>query len=514
MTIGWRSLRRLRTVVSSVRRTLLPFVAVVIGVCGASPRAIAGQSVLKSSSADTLGGSLFGLDVRVEPLTDSVKAKYELIQPPYRVTSVTPNSPAAAAGIHTGDLIVALSIAGENPEQEGTNGVGELRRLSAKCLPDCLVGVIHDEDPNENGFIHIGSANGSFTPVTGPASKLVIVYRDTKRDEFYLAATSNAAGADDYCYAHSLLPRKTVIFPAGAKDSALRFANVPCNGNAVAGAMQAPMNGAPGSQTTDKPLTNADIVAMSKAGISADVISLAVQTRGGNFDTSAAALIALRSQGVPDALLNVLISVKNRDNQTTPQPFLSRSGSTLSALSGINVTTQNVTPDLKSVLGRALSALQSVVTIAESPTGSPAANAAIHAGDVIWAIADRDNFTPIMTEADFRRVADRCSPGCLISLYHPDRSTRNGFIPVGSIDIDFDTLTRSGTTTVIGYRNIRTDTAIVLLSATGDERSSGPLWSKTRGFRQIATTPEGVPSMMTVTGRGDEVQLTLFFLPR
>jgi len=47
---------------------------------------------------------------------------------------------------------------------------------------------------------------------------------------------------------------------------------------------------------------------MVKAGISADVIVLAIQKNGGAFDTTPAALIALKRQAVPDQVLSAMLS--------------------------------------------------------------------------------------------------------------------------------------------------------------------------------------------------------------
>jgi len=48
-----------------------------------------------------------------------------------------------------------------------------------------------------------------------------------------------------------------------------------------------------------KPLTNADVISMVKAGLAESTVVLAIQHSATNFDTSPEALISLKSQGVP-----------------------------------------------------------------------------------------------------------------------------------------------------------------------------------------------------------------------
>ena len=65
--------------------------------------------------------------------------------------------------------------------------------------------------------------------------------------------------------------------------------------------LRASIQGETGQAQTggNKPLTNADIVSMVKAGMAESTIVLAIQHSSTVFDTSPQALISLQSQGVP-----------------------------------------------------------------------------------------------------------------------------------------------------------------------------------------------------------------------
>jgi hypothetical protein len=58
-----------------------------------------------------------------------------------------------------------------------------------------------------------------------------------------------------------------------------------------------------------KPLTNADVVDMVKAGLAESTIVLSISHSATNFDTSPQALIALKNQGVPQKVLDSMLDV-------------------------------------------------------------------------------------------------------------------------------------------------------------------------------------------------------------
>ena len=66
------------------------------------------------------------------------------------------------------------------------------------------------------------------------------------------------------------------------------------------------------AQQAKKPLTNADVVEMVKAGIGTDVVVQAIRQSASEFDVNADALIALKRQGVPDAALKAMLDKSDR----------------------------------------------------------------------------------------------------------------------------------------------------------------------------------------------------------
>ena len=60
-----------------------------------------------------------------------------------------------------------------------------------------------------------------------------------------------------------------------------------------------------------KPLVNADIVKMVKAGLAENTIVLAIQNKPSAFDTSPEELIRLKEQGVSQAVLNAMLNASN-----------------------------------------------------------------------------------------------------------------------------------------------------------------------------------------------------------
>jgi hypothetical protein len=86
--------------------------------------------------------------------------------------------------------------------------------------------------------------------------------------------------------------------------------------SAYIGATGTQMNGS----TVPSEITNADVINMTKAGIGEQTIVAAIQHGPTKFDTSAQALIILKTGGVSDLVLNaVLGAVNNKDQTRTPQ---------------------------------------------------------------------------------------------------------------------------------------------------------------------------------------------------
>ena len=66
-----------------------------------------------------------------------------------------------------------------------------------------------------------------------------------------------------------------------------------------------------GQAAQPKPLVNADIVKMVKAGLAENTIVLAIQNKPSSFDTDPEELIRLKEQGVSQAVLNAMLNASN-----------------------------------------------------------------------------------------------------------------------------------------------------------------------------------------------------------
>jgi hypothetical protein len=66
------------------------------------------------------------------------------------------------------------------------------------------------------------------------------------------------------------------------------------------------------AQQGQQPLTNADVVKMVKSGLPASVISNAIQANETDFDVSANGLIALQKAGVPQTVMDAMISASSK----------------------------------------------------------------------------------------------------------------------------------------------------------------------------------------------------------
>jgi hypothetical protein len=72
-------------------------------------------------------------------------------------------------------------------------------------------------------------------------------------------------------------------------------------------------------QAAPTEITNSDVISMTKAGIGEQTIILAIQRGPGKFDTSPQALIALKSGGVSDLVLNAILANVNSKGQASPE---------------------------------------------------------------------------------------------------------------------------------------------------------------------------------------------------
>ena len=84
---------------------------------------------------------------------------------------------------------------------------------------------------------------------------------------------------------------------------------------------------------TRKPLTNEDIVSMTKQGFDAPLIEKAIQTEGSNFDVSAQALMDLKNAGVSQDVMAAMLSAHSSEsptsNETTAIAFVTPNSTTM-----------------------------------------------------------------------------------------------------------------------------------------------------------------------------------------
>jgi hypothetical protein len=70
--------------------------------------------------------------------------------------------------------------------------------------------------------------------------------------------------------------------------------------------------------TQPKPLTNADVLEMSRASVPESTIILAIQNTPAKFDVSAEGILALHAAGITEPVLNQMV----RQHRRSPAPRL------------------------------------------------------------------------------------------------------------------------------------------------------------------------------------------------
>ena len=70
--------------------------------------------------------------------------------------------------------------------------------------------------------------------------------------------------------------------------------------------------------TQPKPLTNADVLEMSRASVPESTIILAIQNTPAKFDVSAEGILALHTAGITEPVLNQMV----RQHRRSPAPRL------------------------------------------------------------------------------------------------------------------------------------------------------------------------------------------------
>ena len=166
---------------------------------------------------------------------------------------------------------------------------------------------------------------------------------------------------------------------------------------------------------------------MIKAGILPNVVIHAIQTSHTDFDISPNGLTELKKQGVPDSVLDAMLTARGNAGQTpaqqspamapqTSSPYKSVAGNALEGVKVIDL------PESQRKLWAGTRYAGLGVLVVEVPQDSPAAIAWLQPGDVIVGIVKPHlGPTSVHDTAGFYTLATGCAPACLVEiLYRSD----------------------------------------------------------------------------------------------
>jgi hypothetical protein len=242
-------------------------------------------------------------------------------------------------------------------------------------------------------------------------------------------------------------------------------------------------------QTSPKPLSQDQIVQLLRGAVTPARVAELARQRGIDFAVTPEIEQRLRKLGATDSLMARLKESAPKPVATVPvpgapgfvpppqpTPTITPQGtaspqatqSTLSKPS--NFESQQFPPQTSGLLGVQVKDLTedvrqrfykyfSAVVVSGVATGTPADAAGIRAGDLIQSIVlSGENPVGVSSEAEFRLAAERCTPDCLVRLFHlvgekyaPEKS----FIPIGSIGTNFAPVYGHTSKVVLAYRDIR-----------------------------------------------------------
>ena len=105
---------------------------------------------------------------------------------------------------------------------------------------------------------------------------------------------------------------KDVAFEKGTETTAYISGNVHIDERQLRGAPVTNVGNSADRDTSARPLTNADVIQMQKAGLSEDVILTRIRSGETSFQTSAQDLIQLKDAGVSDPIVNLMVQKSAR----------------------------------------------------------------------------------------------------------------------------------------------------------------------------------------------------------
>ncbi len=140
--------------------------------------------------------------------------------------------------------------------------------------------------------------------------------RDAWMDEKDLEFFGYECGCDADCSPFGTAGRGTYVWNAcfkEARDRKLaelkeRWAGAAPRAAAAPAAVPAPQAAAPPASPTEKPLSNKDVIALSKAGLGDDLVVAKIQQApSANLDVSTESLLALKKAGVSNAVIDAMM---------------------------------------------------------------------------------------------------------------------------------------------------------------------------------------------------------------
>ena len=191
-----------------------------------------------------------------------------------------------------------------------------------------------------------------------------------------------------------------------------------------------------------KPLTNADVAKLVKAGISDGVLVQVIKGSATDFDTSPSALVMLKQQGVSDSVIAAMTQAESnkKGSLRTEGTLEPARASTVSCLWGLDVDEQMFTnQQLRDTYGiQNGMGTNRFLMISQVEPGSPAAMAGLRPKDLVLVVMEPGGHAMtsvsllLNSKAAFDAKKEPCKEQCLFQVVHASEAPHDGFILVGS----------------------------------------------------------------------------------
>ena len=310
-------------------------------------------------------------------------------------------SDATRSGVRGGDYIKLVIPPGDElgKTSNSVSSEADFYRLAARCSPDCILSINHAEDlpsGSKAGFLLVGKVGTHFELVHNPMG-----FEVSLKDKFNGQLYYGLIGAD-------VFQRQLEIMR-----------------NAPPGPM------AP-AEATPTPSGNQSIVTVQNTSpnlltfIFSGSAVRKLEVAPGNSET-----FKLPPGDYEIASMEMYSTQIGKDTYLPNMQY--RFAYPQSGFLGLRVA--SITESVK----RRLPKGNTGVVVSEVARGTPAEAAGISAGDVIRDVVTADGPTVISDPSDFDRVAIRCTPDCLITVWHLTYKGYefSGYLPIGSIGSNF-----------------------------------------------------------------------------